>query len=148
MTTALVMRGMVEELQAYIGANSGLGYVVGDGGNATVEDSADVQDLIRMGQQARILLTLFEEGGTLIPGARRTGQERSIRFATVGDSGQEALDRAHDLNSWLWNQKCFATDGFRILVLRVPRPPQVVLRGASGSHVADFVVTFLTYNRP
>lgn len=148
MTTALVMRGLAEEVQAYIGANAGLGYVVGDGGNFTVEDSADLQDLARMGDQQRIRLTLYDEGGTLIPGARRTAQERSFRFATVGDSGQEALDRAHDLLSWLWNQKSFATDGFRVWVLRVPRTPQVVLRGASGSYVSDFVLTFLAYNRP
>ena len=147
MTQPLVMRGLAEEIQDFVAENSALGYVVGNGGNFTIEDAADIQDLVRLAN-SEILLTQFDEGGTLIPGARRTAQERSFRFAAKGGHAQEALNRAHDLLSWLWNRKTFTTDSFRVLVLRVPRIPQVVLRGASGSHVADFVVTVLAYNSP
>lgn len=152
MTYPLVMRGLAEEVQDFVGDNF-FGddgepvYVVGNGGNFTVSDAADIQDLELLAG-SEILLTLYDEGGTLVPSARRTAQERSFRFAARGANAQEALDRAHDLLSWLWNRKAFTTAGFRVWVLRVPSLPQVAVRGASGSHVADFVVTVLAYNSP
>jgi hypothetical protein len=142
MTYPLVLRGLGEEIQTYIGANflddGEPVYTVGNGGDFTLGDSADIQDLeILAGSE--ILLTLYDEGGTLIPSARRTTQERSFRFAAKGATAQEALDRAHDLLSWLWNKHTFATASFRVLVLRVPGLPQVVLRGASGGGGARVV---------
>jgi len=153
MSYPLVMRGLAEEVQEYVAGNyfdaEGQPVYVFEGNaiNFTLEDSANIQGLERLAN-SEVLVTLYDEGGTLLPSARRTAQERSFRFAAKGAYAQEALDRAHDLLSWLWNRKAFTTAGFRVLVLRVPRLPQVVLRGASGSHVADFVVTVQAYNNP
>jgi hypothetical protein len=154
MSYPLVMRSLAEAVQDYVAAN----YLVvageptlvagGPGTNFTIGDSADIQDFERLVAGPTVLLTIFDEGGTLIPGARRTAQERSFRFAAKGGTAQEALDRAHDLLSWLWNKHTFATASYRVSVLRVPALPQIVIQAASGSHVADFVVTVLAYNRP
>lgn len=142
----LRLGGMAAELQDYIAENSGLGYVVGE--NFTLQDAADIQDLEQMvASRSQVLLTMFDEGGTLIPSGRRTPAERTFRFAVKGAHAQEALDRAHELLSWLWNRKAFATAGFVVWVLRAPGLPQVPVRGASGSHVADFIVSMLAYNR-
>lgn len=140
----LKLENLTEEFQDYIAANSGLGYVVGD--NFTAENSMDYTDQARL-LNSKVLLTIFDENGTLIPSGRQTRQEKYWRFVTKGTYANEALDRARALLVWLWNTKTFDLTTYRVLVAQTLKMPEIVARGESGSHLAEFVLQSLVFNK-
>lgn len=140
----LKLTNQIEEIQDYIAANSDLGYVVGE--NFTAENTMDFADLGRL-LGSQVLLTIFDEGGELVPSGRITLQNRTYRFVTKGTSSHAAMERARELLEWLWNQKRFDTSTYRVLLRTVERMPTVVARGDSGSALADFLVSLVIFNR-
>jgi hypothetical protein len=138
---------MGEELQDYIAANSGLGYVVGGStGNFTLEQVLDLDDITRLLGQ-KVLLTLFDSGGTLTASGSQTHQTREWRFVTKGNHANEATDRARGILTWLWNLKTFETATYRFWFTRVIRMPSILARGESGSHLAEVSFQSLVFNR-
>lgn len=135
-----VFINFVQELQDYIIANSGFTPTLSAGVNFTIGNLLDVQDL-ELILRKKILLTLFEEGGTLLERGRRTQQERSFRFIFKGNYGQEAVDHCWRLLKWLLNKRTFQTNTFRVWLARADKLPTVFVANESGSHLADFVVT-------
>ena len=140
----LVLRNLSEEIQDYIAANSGLGYIVGT--NFTIENVMDYTDLERL-LGSRILLTMFDEGGELRPSARLTHQERLFRFVVKGTHPNDSMDRARDLLKWLWDKKFFETATFRVWIAHVLRLPTVIVKGESGSTLSDFLISILVFNK-
>ena len=157
MVRPLKLDGLTEQIQDYIAANfvstvrqAGAsfptgGYVVGT--NFLAENAMQYQDIARLlGNE--VLLTLFDEGGTLNPSGRQTHQTRLFRFVTKGSHSNEALDRARDLIEWLWNAaRHFTTTDFRVRVQTPQQFPAVIDRGDSGSFLADAIVPFFVTNR-
>jgi hypothetical protein len=140
----LKLENLTEELQDYIADNSGLGYVVGE--NFTAENSMEYTDIARV-LGSKVLLTIFDENGTLISSGRQTHQERYWRFVTKGTHANAALDRARELLVWLWNTKTFDLTTYRVLVAQTLKMPEVVVRGESGSYLAEFVLQTLVFNK-
>lgn len=144
---ALVLTSMGEELQDYIAANSGLGYVVGgSSANFTLEQVLDWEDIARLLRQ-KVLLTLFDDGGTLTPSGSQTHQSRNWRFVAKGTHANEALDRVRNVVTWLWNTKSFETATYRYVFVRVIGMPSILARGESGSHLAEASLQSLVFNR-
>jgi len=142
----LRLTNLAEEFQTYIAANAtglSLRYVVAE--NFTIGDVLDMQDLEYLAG-SKIDLTLFDEGGNLVPSGSFVQQVRSFRFVTKGDYGQQAITHAQELLQWLWNTKTFKTSHFRIWVARVAKLPSLIARYRSGTNLADFVITTFAYN--
>ena len=140
----LKLENLTEEFQDHIAANSGLEYVVGQ--NFTAENSMDYPDIARL-LNSKVLLTIFDENGTLIPSGRQTRQEKYWRFVTKGTHANEALDRARALLMWLWNTKTFDLPTYRVMVAQTLKMPEVISRGESGSYLAEFVLQTLVFNK-
>jgi hypothetical protein len=145
MSRLLELDNLSEELRDYIADNSGLGYVVGT--NLTLENTMDFTDIGRL-LGSRVLLTIFDEGGAIIPSSRFVFQDRNFRFVTKGTSSNQALGRGRDLFKWLWNKKTFGTSTYRWW-LRPDnrRMPQIISRGENKSFLADFIFTFFVFNK-
>lgn len=116
------------------------------GRNFVLGNIFDVQDM-EIFLQSKILLTIFEEGSNLLGRARRTQQERTYRFAFKGAHGQEAVNRCWKTLKVLWNRRTFQTSEFRAWLARTDKLPTVVAANASGTYLADFVVTFNVWYR-
>jgi len=145
----LVALNWAEEVQDYIAENSGLGLVVpgvGPVGNLTLGNLLNVDNLdALLGSEIRC--TIFEEGGNLNRTGRRHQQERSLRFVFKGEHGQEAVNSCLALLQFLENGRTFLTSTFRTWVARTDKMPTVIAADQAGTHLADFVMTFLVYNR-
>lgn len=146
----LKTRTQLSELMAFIASgylnpDTGLTeYIVGV--NFSCEDYAELQDSKRTAG-ARVLLTIFEENGTLIQSGKQTRQEVNFRFLAKGTSPSGAKDRAKMIHEWLFNKRTFATASYRFWCVRTPKTPSLVGKTDSGSFLADFVVTLLVLNR-
>lgn len=145
----VVLLNLAEEIQEYISSNSTLSLnhdsTVGNV-NFTLGNILNVTDLdFLLG--SNIDLTMFEEGGTVIPTGRRERQERTFRFIYKGNSGQLAVNLCWQFIQWLWSDaRSFKTATFRIWVPRFPdKLPSVISANQDGSHLADFVVTFFAF---
>ena len=142
----LVLANFLEEVQDYIAANSGLGLVVPgagvDGGNFTISNVLDIDNLDRA-LGAGIDCTMFEEPGTITRTGRRHRQERTVRFVYKGSHGQEAVNSCQALLQYLENKRTFVTATFTVWVARTDKTPTVVAADQGGTHLADFVMTFL-----
>jgi hypothetical protein len=143
-------RTQISELMSYVSGEylnpdtGALEYVVGV--NFTCEDYAELQDSKRTAG-ARVLLTIYEENGTLIQSGKQIRQEVNFRFLAKGTSPSGAKDRAKMMHEWLVNKRTFATASYRFWCVRTPKTPSFVGKTDSGSFLADFVVTLLVLNR-
>jgi hypothetical protein len=144
MAKLLKLSNLIEEIQDYIADNSGLGYVVGQ--NFTAENSMSFTDIGRL-LSSQVLLTIFDEGGELVPSGRLTIQNRIFRFVTKGTTPNDAMDRARSLVEWLWNHKNLLTSTYRSQVRTLERLPTIIDRGEDGSTLVDFVVSMVVFNR-
>lgn len=133
-------RNFIEQLQDYVAAESGLGYVVGT--DCFVANELDID-----GDAKLESLTLYEEGASFDPHARVPKQERSVRFLFRDGHEQAAMNRAWDFVEWIGDVVAFSTTSFSVRVLRVDKGPSVVEARRSGTFLADVVVTFLVMNR-
>lgn len=140
----LTATNFAEELQDHIADNSGLGYVVGR--NFTLGELLDVDNLGAW-FDPEILLTIFEEGGTLIRTGRKHRQERTFRFLCKGTKAQLSVNRAWAVLTWLENTRTFLSSTYRAWLARTDKMPSVVAADDSGTYLADFVVTFYVFSR-
>ncbi len=129
-----------EQFQSWLAANADFTPALVVARNFTLGNLLNIQD-IELYLGSKILLTMFEEPGTLQGAARRTRQERTFRFLYKGAHGQEAMNHCWRLLKFLHNKKTFETDDFRAWLARIDKPPGVVAAGEDGTHLADCVVT-------
>jgi len=145
--TQFVAEGLIEQIQDLISAEATLNYTTGE--TLTIGQSPDpISDFPTLLQSDRILLTIYESGGTLTRRSRFVHQERTFRFVHRGDHPQDAINRAWRLIEWFENKrKHTSLTGFALLFTRVSSLPQVVFRGADGSALADSNLTFLALRK-
>ncbi len=138
-----------EEVQDFIATNSSLGLIVpaaGVAGNFLIGDILNVNDLdTLLGKQ--IVLTMFEEGGTITRTGRRHLQERTLRFVYKGNSGQAAVNLCWNLYTYLEKKLTFQTATFRIWLARTEKLPGVFAADQGGVSLADLILTFLVQSR-
>jgi hypothetical protein len=140
-----------EEIQEYISTNSSLGLnhdPASGNVNFTLGNVLNVVDLDTL-VGSNIELTMFEEGGSIIPSGRRERQERAFRFVTRGNSGQLAINASWNLFEWLWNDaRSFQTQNFKVWIPRGPDVlPSLFAAQKDGTHIANFLLTFFAYKR-
>lgn len=130
-----------EELQDAVAAFTGPDPALVVGENFTLGNVLDVGDLEGVLTES-VVLTMFEEGFLPIRTGRSVHQERTVRFLYKGSYGQEALNRCLVLWKALEDALYITTATYRVIVLRTDKGPGVVGADESGTHLADFIVTF------
>lgn len=147
--SVLKARGFIEALQDYLATIDSLGLTVTgsgvSGGNLTVGNVLNVYALDEL-SGSEIVCSLFEEGGT-ITRSRKPRQDRSIRFVCKGTHGQGAVNLCWDIIEELEKRKRFQTDVFSAWLARIDTLPTVIAADEAGTHLADFVATFIVTNR-
>lgn len=142
-------RGFIEAVQDWVASISTLGYTVpsaGVTGNITVGNLLDVDNLDQsLGSE--IGCTLFDEGGTIVRTSRGGRQERTVRFVCKGQYGQQAVNSCWDIHKELESRKRFSSGIFSAWVARTDKLPTLIAADQGGTHLADFVVTFIVSNR-
>lgn len=132
------MVNFAEQFQDWIANNCDISLTVGK--NFVLGNLLNVYDFDKL-KRSHILLSMFEEGGSIISRGRRTQQERTFRFIFRGNYGQEAINYGLRFVSWLRRKKTFETDSFRAWLSRVDKLPTVVSADQDGVSLADLVIT-------
>ena len=138
----LKTHGVIEEIQDYIAANSGLGYTTGT--NFVI---GDVLDMATLGATEAIDLSMYVEGAQLIPSGKRWYMHRNIRFVFKSTFGQGAVNKAWEFVDWVVNERSFYTTTYRVWYEVLSKPPSVIGATRADAYLADTVVQFLLLNK-
>ena len=144
MTVPVVAEGFMSDLMDYV-MTLDLGYVSGEN-YITGMWPSDVRDLggFLLGT---VVLTQFEDSGSLEQSGRRTHQTRAVRFVTKENNPQLSVERCWKLLQAIWNRREFLSTNFHAICTRVIKTPSVMLLGDDQSALADCLLLFSVFNR-
>ena len=136
----IVSKNFVEDISDYFSENNSLGYTLAD--NFLIGEVLDVDNIDSLIGN-KIDLTVYDEGGTLRVGGRFHTQERSLRFLVRDTFAQGAINKSHDIASWIGDNRYISTTNFVSHFVSLGGFGTVVLAHESGTYFSDVVVTFL-----